>query len=464
MHLLIIGGSDAGVSAALRAQELDANAEVTMILADDYANFSICGLPYFLSDETPDWRDLAHRKDFPGLTVLHRHVAETINVADKSVLVRHAGGEATLRYDKLVIATGASPVRPDLPGADLDGVFLLHTMDDSFAMKRVLTEQAPRRAVIVGAGYIGLEVADALRQRGLHVTLLSRTGTVMPTVDPALGRMVGAELERHGVRVLTGVSATAIEQAADAAEAHLIVSDTRGDRHPADLVVVAVGVTPNGVIAAQAGATLGPRGAIPVNRRMETTLPDIYAAGDCVETHHLLMSQPTYISLGTIAHKQGRIAGENAVGGAREFVGTLGSQALKVFDLAITRTGLLDHEARANGFTPLTVTSQVSDHKAYYPGAVALTILLTGDAVTGKLLGAQILGHRKAEVSKRVDIVAAAIHQGADVEALNDLDLSYTPPFSSPWDPVQMAAQAWMKAFRAQAEISLASPASAAAE
>jgi NADPH-dependent 2,4-dienoyl-CoA reductase/sulfur reductase-like enzyme len=224
------------------------------------------------------------------------------------------------------------------------------------------------------------------------------------------------------------------------------VTDSAGRRHPADLVILAVGVRPNTDLAQRAGAKLGVNGAIAITRRMQTNLPEVFAAGDCVETYHRLLDRPTYISLGTIAHKQGRVAGENAVGGDRQFAGTTGTQSLKVFNLVIARTGLLDHEARSGGFDLLTVATQANDHKAYYPGAVPLHIHMSGDRASGSLLGAQILGLQKAEISKRIDIVAAALFQDAAVEDLNDMDLSYTPPFSSPWDPIQMAAQTWVAA------------------
>ena len=443
MHLVVIGGSDAGISAALRAQELEPGAEITVLVADDYPNFSICGLPYFLSGETPDWHALAHRSAFPGLNILRRHLARRIDASDKSISCVHDGAEMTVRYDRLVIATGAKPVRPDLPGSKHEGVFLLHTMDDSFAVHRYLTKRNPRGAVLVGAGYIGLEMADALTRRGLEVTLLCRPDTVLPTVDVALGGLVQEELERHGVRVLTGVSASEINQTAPGHPSRLSVVDFVGAKHEADLVLLAVGARPDSELAKQAGAKVGAQGAIVVTRQMRTNLADLFAAGDCVETYHRLLDVPTYISLGTIAHKQGRVAGENAVGGNRMFAGALGTQSLKVFDLAIARTGLSERDARVAGFDPVTTRFEANDHKAYYPGAVPLQIHLTGDRRTGRLLAGQILGNRKAEISKRIDIIATAIFEDASVDYLNDLDLSYTPPFSSPWDPVQMAAQAW---------------------
>jgi NADPH-dependent 2,4-dienoyl-CoA reductase/sulfur reductase-like enzyme len=447
MHLVVIGGSYAGISAALRAQELEPSAEITVLVADDYPNFSICGLPYFLSGETPDWRALAHRSKFPGLNILRRHVARRIEASNRAVSLEHAEQEMTMRYDRLVIATGARPVRPDLPGSTLEGVFLLHTMDDSFAVHRFLKERNPRTAVLVGAGYIGLEMADALTQRGLDVTLLCRAETVLPTVDPALGRLVQEELERHGVRVLTGVSAAEINQTETGRASRLLIVDSAGAKHEADLALLAVGARPDSHLAEQAGVKLGAQDAIVVTRQMRTNLAEVFAAGDCVETYHRLLDAPTYISLGTIAHKQGRVAGENAIGGDRIFGGALGTQSLKVFDLAIARTGLSERDARKARFDPVTVSLEANDHKAYYPSAVPLRIQLTGDRRTGRLLGGQILGNRRAEISKRIDIVATAIFQDASVDYLNDLDLSYTPPFSSPWDPVQMAAQAWCSKF-----------------
>ncbi|MEY2336405.1 FAD-dependent oxidoreductase [Acidithiobacillus ferrianus] len=442
MRLLIIGGSDAGISAALRAHELDPNVEITVLLADAFPNYSICGLPFFLSGETPDWRNLAHRTEFDGISLLPNHTAEAIDASAKTVRVRsHEHGSKVLHYDRLIVATGAAPVRPDLPGIDLPGVHFLHTMEDSFAVQQRLSERSPRSAVIIGGGYIGLEMADALTHRGLKVTVIERTATILPTVDAALGRVLAEELRLHGVEVRTDHSATHIGHASDAGG--LSVTDSQGQQVTADLVLVALGVRPANELVAAAGAELGTRNAVKVTRQMQTNLPDVFAAGDCVETWHRVLNKPVYIPLGTTAHKQGRVAGENALGGDRTFAGSLGTQSVKIFDLVATRTGLLDHEAAAAGLDPVTIETESWDHKAYYPGAQRLCIRVTGDRQTGSLLGAQILGHWRSEVSKRIDVFATALFHGMSVEALNDLDLSYTPPLSSPWDPVQMAAHAW---------------------
>lgn len=441
LKFLIIGGSDAGISAALRARELDSSALITVILADGYPNFSICGLPFFLSGETPDWHQLAHRTEFEGIELLLWHTAVAIDAIAHTVeVVHHDGVRKTLRYDQLLIATGAGPLLPEIPGIDLPGVFTLHTMDDSFALHHRLMETNPRSAIIVGAGYIGVEMADALVHRGIHVTLVGKTKSVLATVDPEIGDVIGEELLRHQVEVRTNVEVTDI-----ASSKCLRLSGTNGFEQSADLVLVAAGVMPTSQLAVEAGIATGQKGSIKVDTSMRTNIPDIFAAGDCVETWHRVLQQYRYLPLGTTSHKQGRVAGENAVGGKKHFAGCVGTQVVKVFELVAARTGLLEHEAHAAGFNPLTVEARPSDHKAYYPGAQELRIRVTGDATTGKLLGAQIVGHWRSEVAKRIDIFAAALFHGMSVEDLNDLDVSYTPPLSSPWDPVQIAAQAWCR-------------------
>src|SRR6185437_11293892 len=428
-----------------------------------YPNFSICGIPYYVSGEVTHWRNLAHRTladlEAAGMRLRLDTTARRIDVPGRKLLVTTAdGGEELLGYDRLVVGTGAVPVRPPIIGLSgpdalgpADGVHLLHSMGDTFAVMRTLEQAAPAGAVIVGAGYIGLEMADALTVRGLRVTQMEQLSEVLPTVDPQLGALVHAELAGHGVEVLTGTAVQAISTAPPGGTGRLQVTAAAADgtavTRQADMVLVVVGVRPETALAADAGATLGIKGAIVVDAGMRTGLPDIYAAGDCVITHHRLLGQ-TYLPLGTTAHKQGRVAGENALGGNRQFAGSLGTQVVKIFDQAAARTGLRDHEATAAGFDPVTTETQADDHKAYYPGSHRITIRVTGDRATGRLLGMQLFGHKNAEIAKRTDIAATAIYHGMTVDAVSDLDLSYTPPLGSPWDAVQMAAQAWVRQTR----------------
>jgi NADPH-dependent 2,4-dienoyl-CoA reductase/sulfur reductase-like enzyme len=272
---------------------------------------------------------------------------------------------------------------------------------------------------------------------------------VLPTVDPGLGALVHDQITGHDTEVLTGTTVQQISRAPRDQPGRLRVDATTAGgqalTRSADLVLVVVGVRPDTDLAAKAGAELSARGAIVVDRAMRTSLPHVLAAGDCVTTYHRLLGD-TYLPLGTTAHKQGRVAGENALGGNREFAGSLGTQAVKIFDHAAARTGLRDREAAAAGYDPVTIESQADDHKAYYPGSHRITMRITGDRPTGKLLGMQLFGHRHAEIAKRVDIAATAIFHGMTVDAVSDLDLSYTPPLGSPWDAVQMGTQTWLRA------------------
>lgn len=447
--LVIIGGSDAGISAGLRAKELDPGCEVTIVVADRFPNYSICGLPFYLSGEVQDWRALAHRtiEDIAGagIVLLLDHTAQSIDSVNHRIsIVDDSGYTRHLLYDRLIIGTGATSVHPPIVGLNLPGVYLLRFMADAFAVHEHLETRAPRSAVIIGGGYIGMEMADALTRRGLAVTVVEHATSVLKTVDPSFGALVSAELQRHGISVETDVRVERIDQK----ETQLQVVGSNQFHTRTDLVLVGVGVEPNVELALAAGIEGGERGAIRVTRRMETNLPDIYAAGDCVETWHRLLDRVTYSPLGSTAHKQGRIAGENAVGGTREFAGTLGTQVVRVFDLVIARTGLRDAEAAQAGFDPYTIESTTWDHKVYYPEAHEMRIRVTGDRKTGRLLGAQMIGHVHSEIAKRIDVFATALFHGMRVEELNDLDLSYTPPLSSPWDPVQMSAQTWMKALQ----------------
>jgi NADPH-dependent 2,4-dienoyl-CoA reductase/sulfur reductase-like enzyme len=451
-RIVIVGGSDAGISAALRARELDQDCDVEVVLDDSYPNYSICGIPYYISGEVTDWRNLAHRSiadlEATGMSLRLDTVALAI-AADRHELIvaDRAGEEKTLAYDKLVIGTGALPVRPLIDGligdVPLDAVHLLHSMGDTFSVMRTLEERRPATALIVGAGYIGLEMAEALSARGMRVTQIEQLPEVLPTIDPELGAILRAELADRGVEVLTGTRVTRIAREHNG----LVVEANSGAttiRRLVEMVLVVAGVRPNGELAAAAGAAVGGRGEILVDRQMRTSVPDVFAAGDCVVTHHPLLGE-TYLPLGTTAHKQGRIAGENALGNDRSFAGSLGTQVVKVFDQVAARTGLRDHEAQEPGYEPLTVGSEADDHKAYYPGSHRIKMRVTGDRATGRLLGLQLVGHLDAEIAKRIDVVATAIYNEMSVDDISALDLSYTPPLGSPWDPVQTATQAWVR-------------------
>ncbi|HEY2645044.1 MAG TPA: FAD-dependent oxidoreductase [Galbitalea sp.] len=452
MHIVAIGGSDAGISAALRARELDPTVDVTVVVADAYPNFSICGIPYYFSGEVAPWQSLAHRThadlEATGMQLRLDTFATRIDVSGQRLHVCDANGtESSIAYDELVVGTGALPSTAGVAGLDElgpdDGVHVLHSMGDTFALDRYLDDRDPQTAIIIGAGYVGLEMAEALTVRGLKVTQLQRGPEVLSTIDPELGHLVHDELDRHGVDVITHSLVEAVART----DAGLVVTGTHNGTtfsRTADLVLAVIGVRPNTELLTNAGATTGPAGAVVVDEEMRTGLPHVFSAGDGVVTHHRLLG-PTYLPLGTTAHKQGRVAGENALGGSARFAGSLGTQVVKVFDLVAARTGLREHEASSVGYSPVSSTAIADDHKAYYPGAQPISIRITGDQETGKLLGAQLVGARGTETAKRVDTYATALFHGMSVAELSELDLSYTPPLGSPWDAVQIAAQTWTR-------------------
>lgn len=444
MRIVVIGGSDAGISAGLRAREVDPAADVSLLVKDEFPNFSICGLPFYISGEVADWPQLAHRTRDQlreaGLRVFLRHEATQIHADAHTVSTMGPSGSAVLfSYDRLILATGAVSARPPIPGSELPGVFFMRFMDDGFRVSRYLNDQQPKRAAIIGTGYIGMEMAEALRRRGLAVTLLEMADAVMPSFDADMGARLQQHLEDQGIRVKTGVKITGIEKAGEG----LMLRAGDETIAEADFILIAAGAKPSVELAAEARIQLGETGAIRVNEKMETSRPGVYAAGDCAETLHRLTGKYAYMPLGTTSHKQGRIAGENAAGGNAVFKGVVGTQSLKIFNRVMARTGFRDAEAKDQGFDPLTVTFENPDHKAYYAGASAVHIRLTGDRKTGRLLGAQIMGQQGAEISKRIDIIASGLFSGFRVTDMADLDLSYTPPLSSPWDPLQMAAFKW---------------------
>ncbi|MFT8396717.1 FAD-dependent oxidoreductase [Propionibacterium sp.] len=453
MHLLIIGGSDAAIMAGLRARQLDPHTDVTLVVADQYPNYSICGIPYHIAGDVPDWHDLAHRTradlEAAGLNLRLGTRATGIDAAAHTITVATPGGsQESLGYDRLVVATGAGPAATGITGltgpdalGPADGVHQLHTIDQMHAVQRTLATRHPRHAVIIGAGYIGLEMAEALTRRGLEVTMLHRGPEVLATLDPDLASLVHDELARHGVHVRTSTTVRSIRRGE---HGPVVISDGPAGAQEirTDLVIAVVGVRPDTSLLTSAGATTGPGGAIAVDDQMRTGLPDIYAAGDGVTTRHRLLGD-TWLPLGTTAHKQGRIAGENAIGGHATFAGVLGTQVVKVFTLVAARTGLREAEAHNADLPARSATCTPDDHKAYYPGSHPITIRLTGDPATGQLLGGQLVGTYGTEIAKRTDVLATAIFTGLTIPQLSDLDLAYTPPLAAPWDAIQAAAQHW---------------------
>lgn len=447
IRLVIVGGSDAGISAALRAREVAPGIEPLLILADEYPNFSICGIPFYLSGEVRDWQHLAHRSrselEQAGLQLLPQAHATSVNPQNRRVSIcRNTGEEQEIPYDRLVIGTGAVSNRPPLPGIELPGVFTLRWMREARAVQTWLESRKPRRALLVGGGYINMEMCDALSRAGLEVSLVEHHATVLKTVDQEFGRRIRNRLEEAGVSVHCGRRVAAFGRTGSASVTARLDDGTEID---SDLVIVATGARPATALAETAGAPTGRSGALRVSRAMETGVNGVYAAGDCVETYHSLLKKPVYLPLGSTSHKQGRVAGENAAGGEATYAGTVGTQVVRVFDLVAARTGLHDRDAIQYGLHPLTVETTTWDHKVYYPDAREVVIRLTGDAVSGRLLGAQILGVTATEAAKRIDTFATALQSEKSVRDLLDLDLSYTPPLGSPWDPIHQAAMEWVR-------------------
>ncbi|MFH2069279.1 MAG: FAD-dependent oxidoreductase [Candidatus Omnitrophota bacterium] len=441
-NIIIIGGSDAGISAALRAKEINPEITPTMIVADIFPNFSICGLPYYISREVTHWENLAHRTkqdiENEGINLLLEHTAQSINTETKQVTVLDKSGVAKiLDYDKFIIGTGAVSLKPDIAGLDNPGVFFLRWIPEGVAIDEFLKNRNPKTAVIIGAGYIGMEMSEALTKRGVKITVVEYAESVLPSFDADLGKQIRDLLTRNGLTVHNKISINSINKISD----RLLVKGTDNFEISTDMVLVAAGSAPNAALGQSAGINTGIKGALKVNLKMETNIPDIYAAGDCAETWHNILQKYTYLPLGTVAHKQGRVAGENAMGGDKEFTGTLGTQSVKIFDKVVARTGLNNQEVVNADFQPVGADFETWDHKAYYPPASKLYIRVTADKKTKRILGAQMIGAYGTEISKRIDILATALFYGATVKEFSNYDLSYTPPLSSPWDPVQMAVQ-----------------------
>ena len=431
MALVVIGGNAAGLSAAARARRVDPRLEIVVLEKGPTVSYAACGLPYFVEGRVPQIADLA------GYTPEYFRKERQIDVRTLAPVaaISHPRREVVLesgaqvRYEKLVIATGARGAMPRLPGADLPHVFTLHTLDDADRMRRFLRERQPKSAVVVGAGYIGVEVADALRRNGLRVTILERTQHALLRGEESFTAAVRKQLELHGVELRTGVTVSAIEPGAVAGVA-------------GDMVVVAAGFHPNAELARAAGIEIGPTGAIRTDDRMETSLRGVFAAGDCAQVTHLVSGRPTWIPLGTTANKTGRVAGANAAGGRERFPGIVGTSIVSVFGMGFATTGFSAAEARAEGFSPTVARIEAYSRPRYYQGAKTI-VELVADRATRRLLGGVVIGEDGA--AGRIDVIATALQSRLRVDEFEQLDLAYSPPFAPVWDPVLIAAQQLLK-------------------
>jgi NADPH-dependent 2,4-dienoyl-CoA reductase/sulfur reductase-like enzyme/rhodanese-related sulfurtransferase len=436
-RLLIIGGVAGGATAAARARRLSEDAEITVLERGPYVSYANCGLPYFISGEiekraklllqTPEGFEARY-----GVKVRVDTEALELDRAGKRVRVRGPEGEVWLGYDKLVLAQGGNPLTPPVAGADARHVFRMWTVPDLDRIHRFLVEEKPRSAVVVGGGFIGLEMAEAFRKRGLDVTVVELLPTVMGVMDRTFGVQVARELEANGVRVVTGAGVAAIH----AVEKAIELSD--GRRISAELVLFSVGVRPELSLAKAAGLAIGPSGGLQVDDRLRTSDPDVFAAGDMVEVVHRVSGRKVRIPLAGPANRQGRIAATNALGGALRYSGAAGTSVVKLFEATAAMTGLTERAAREAGLDAGVAVIHKDHHAGYYPGAKELSLQLVYDRKAGGLLGAQAFGH--AGVEKRIDVLATALVGRMSVHDLAELDLAYAPPYSSANDPVNVAA------------------------
>jgi NADPH-dependent 2,4-dienoyl-CoA reductase/sulfur reductase-like enzyme len=439
--VVIIGASDVGISAALRIRELDQSIKPLVIADNKFPNFSICGIPFFIGGEVKKSSNLAHRKEKDlknaGMELLLETKVEKVVPDEKKIIAVNNKGTQEIYYDNLVLGTGGVNIEPAISGLELPEVFFMRWMDDAISFDNFIKENQPQKAAVIGGGYVGLEMADALKKRGLEVTVLEFMDSVLTTVNPRFRKLIKDKLENEGIEVILNTEVKNIEKI----ESGLKISGSNDLKLKVDTAVVSVGTKPNSFLAEGTELAINERGAFKVNKKMQTSIKDIYAGGDCAETLDFLTENYRYYALGTVAHKHGRIIGSNICGKESYFDGSIGTQSIKLFDQVISRTGLNEKEAEEAGFDPISTEITADDHKAYYPPAYKTYIKVIADKDSRQIIGAQILGSYHAEISKRIDIFAAAIYNQMTVEKFSQLDLSYTPPLSSPWDPVQKAVQ-----------------------
>ncbi len=449
--IVVVGGTAAGPKAAARARRLDPQAEITILEKGQYTSYAACGLPYLISGETPDLkallattvgvvRDANFFKAVKDIRLLTGKEVTAIDRGQKQVQAQDlaSGAQESYPYDKLILATGATPVRPKIPGIDLKNIFLVRQPQDGVAILAALEQEKPRHGVIIGAGGIGMELAGALIQRGLQVTLVEALEQVMPGVlDVEMAAILRRHVESQGVIVRTGERATSFASQDDG---RVALVHTDGGEYPGELVIVAIGVRPNVELARAAGLKLGETGAIAVDQQLRTSDPDIYAGGDCIENFHRLLKKPVIFSSGQLANIHGRIIGTNVAGGQTTFQGIVGTGIAKVFDYTVGATGLTEAAARRAGFTDLvTALVPALDHAHYYPGAKFVGIKMVAEKPTGRLLGVQVVG--PGEGAKRLDVAAAAIALGANVQSITQFNMGYSPPYNVAIDALVNAAQ-----------------------
>ena len=440
MKVVIIGGVAGGATAAARLRRLNETAEIVVFERSGHISYANCGLPYYIGGviEDPEALTLQTPESFFArfrVDMRVRHEVTAIHPDKKTVSVKalETGEEFEEHYDKLILSPGASPTQPRLPGVGLEKLFTLRTVEDTFRIKDYIRAHHPKSAVLAGGGFISLELAENLRELGMEVTIVQRPKQLMNPFDPDMAAFIHGEARRHGIRLALGHTVEGF------AERDGGVDVLRKDAVPlhADMVVLAIGVTPDTVLAKEAGLELGLKGSIVVNDRMETSDPDIYAVGDAVQVKHFVTGQDAVISLAGPANKQGRIAADNICGRDSRYLGSQGSSVIKVFDLTAASTGVNETNAKKAGLNVDTVILSPMSHAGYYPGGKLMTMKVVFETGTYRLLGAQIVGYEG--VDKRIDVLAAAIHAGLTAVQLKDLDLAYAPPYSSAKDPVNMA-------------------------
>lgn len=446
-RLVVIGGDAAGMSTASQARRMRRpdDLEIVAFERGHHTSYAACGIPYFVAgDIGDDVQRLVARTPEEFRTRQHiavhtRHEVVAVDLDTRRVRVRalDTGSERDEPFDQLVYATGSVPLRPPIPGIDAGNIFGVQILDDGVAVRAALDEGLAR-AVVVGGGYIGLEMAEALCRHGLDVTLVEAAPHPMTTLDADMAGQLRDAMVAMGVTVHDGESVTAFESSGGRVSA--VVTDAR--TIPADIVVLGLGARPNVALAKEAGIPIGPSGGVAVDQRMRTKVEGVWAAGDCVESFHRVSRAPVVIALGTHANKQGRVAGINIGGGYATFPGVLGTAVSKICEWEVARTGLNEHEAEAAAFAYVTATIDATTRAGYFPGTKPIRVKLLAERSSGRLLGAQIVGREGA--AKRIDVLAAALWNEMTVDELLNLDLSYAPPFAPVWDPVLVAARkAW---------------------